>query len=163
MALLIRQTIRQQSLHFWKLLAMMMVSLVMMNIVISVFSKISPMVGSIAGMIALGAAIGTCFRLIYRQIAYYNYKLIQDELVLERVMGRANHLFLSLKLSELESFKPYNQMGTDKVGKTYKFVSGKNTESWYVGEFTRSGDRYRFIIEPNEEIQKAILASMVEK
>ncbi|AOT70293.1 hypothetical protein [Geosporobacter ferrireducens] len=163
MALLIRQTIRQQKIPFWKLLALIMASLVVMDIAISIFSKISPIAGSVAGMVTLIAAITTCFTLIYRQIAYFNYKLIQDELIMERVIGRANHLFLSLKLSELESIKTYDQMENNKVAKTYKFVSGKDTENWYVGEFTRSSDRYRFIFEPNEELKNAILSFVVEK
>ena len=163
MSVLIRQTIHQQKLPFWKLLGMLISSLFIMNSAIKVFSKVSAVVGSIAGIVTLLATITLCFTLIYRHIAHFNYKLIQDELVMERVMGRANHMFLSLKLSELENFKPYDQMGNDKIAKTYKFVSGKNVENWYVGEFTRSSDRYRFIIEPNTELKNAILSFIAEK
>jgi hypothetical protein len=133
-----------------------------MDLGIEIFSKINPIMGTIGGLIALVAATLGCVFIIYRHMVHFNYKVIDDELIMEKVFGKANHLFLSLKLSEIEKFKPYQEINMEKKKssrvKWYRFVSGKNTDAWYVGEFTRDGLCYRFIIEPNEEVLNAIKA-----
>ncbi|WZL73419.1 hypothetical protein QBE52_01425 [Clostridiaceae bacterium 35-E11] len=157
---IIRQTITQKKLSFWKLLCMLFGAIFIMDLAIKVFSKINPVIGTIGGLIALVVATVGCAFIIYRHMAYFNYRVIDDELIMEKVFGKTNHLFLSLKLSELEKFKPYKEVNMEekKSGKVkyYRFVSGKNTNAWYVGEFTRDGICYRFIIEPNEKVLNAI-------
>lgn len=160
MAPIIKQTNSQKQLSFSKLLIIICGALFLVNISIKILTKINPMAGTMGGLIVFAGAIGMCFLIIYRNLAHYNYRIIDDELIMERVFSRANHMFLSTKIHELELFLPYNDFinkgNKDSLIKIYKFVLGKNKEAWYVGEFTRSGDRYRFIIEPNEEILKAI-------
>lgn len=163
MPLIVRQTIKPQKIPFWKFALMIVASIFIMDVAVNLFARFSPVVGSLVGLAALFAAAGVCFRIIYKQIAYYNYKIIQEELIMERVIGRANHLFLSVKLYDLEKFEPYNPEQKEKVAKLYRFISGANTKNWYIGEFTRSGDKYRFIFEPNEELLKTILTYRQEK
>lgn len=156
---MIRQTIQQKKLSFWKILIMIFATAFIMDITVKLFSRISPTIASVAGIISLLIAVGGCVLIIYRHIAYYNYKLINDDLIMERVFGRANHLFLNLKVWELAAFYPYSELsskGKKENVKIYKFVTGINHDQWYVGEFTRSGDQYRFIIEPSEELLRAI-------
>lgn len=165
MAPIIKQKITQKQISFWKLLILIGGAILVINMAITIFSRINPIAGTIGGLVAFAGAIAECFLIIYKSLAYYNYRLIDDDFVMERVFGRANHLFLSLKLSELELFLPYEDFVKTKNTtpvKLYKFVLGKNMKCWYVGEFTRSGDRYRFIIEPNEEIIKAITSYNAE-
>lgn len=166
MAPMIKQTIQQKKLSFWKLLLMIFSATFVMNMAIKVFAVISPEMGTIGGIGALLLSSGACMRIIYKHIAYYNYKLIDDDLIMEKVFGRANHLFLSLKLSELERFYPYRELDPkNEKGdrRLYKFVTGNNRNHWYVGDFTRSGDRYRFIIEPNEELLRAIQFAYIKE
>ena len=40
--------------------------------------------------------------ILYKQIAYFHYHLFEDELLMEKVFGRMHHLFLSVKLDELD-------------------------------------------------------------
>jgi hypothetical protein len=156
---MIRQTIQQKKLSFWKLLLMIFTATFIMNMTVRLFARINPTIATIAGIASLFMAGGACMVIVYKHIAYFNYKLIDDDLIMEKVFGRANHLFLNLKLRELEHFYPYNELhskGNKGIVKVYKFVTGGNQDQWYVGEFTRSGDQYRFIIEPSEELLRAI-------
>ncbi|WP_207727177.1 hypothetical protein [Anaerosolibacter carboniphilus] len=159
---MIRQTIQQKKLSFWKLLLMIFAATFIMNMAVKLFARISPAIGTAAGIVSLLIASSGCMAIIYKHIAYFNYKLIDDDLIMEKVFGRANHLFLSLKLWELEQFYPYNELdskGSKGNVKVYKFVTGSNHDQWYVGEFTRSGDQYRFVIAPSEELLRAIQSS----
>ncbi len=157
---IIEQTINQKQISFWKTIITILVGLLSINIIMNLLTKINPVLGAIGALIGFVTVTTACFLIIYKRLAYYNYKIIEDELIMERVFSRANHLFLSLKICELEFFLPYEDFQKkdhkSPLTKLYKFVSGKNRKAWYVGEFTRSGDRYRFIIEPNEDIIKAI-------
>lgn len=160
MAPIIKQTITQKQISFWKLIIIIIAGLFFINITIRLLTKINPILGTLGGLLAFAGTIGLCFFIIYKSLAYYNYRIIDDEFIMERVFSRANHLFLSLKINELDIFLPYNEFekreNKDSLFKIYKFVSGRNKNLWYVGEFNRSGDRYRFIIEPNKEIIEAI-------
>ncbi|WP_053954884.1 hypothetical protein [Inediibacterium massiliense] len=159
---LIRQTIKQKELSVWKIILMICMPIFIMNIVIQLLSPYHPVIGTIGGLITLIGAVIGCLFIIYRHSAYLNYKLIEDELIMERVFGRANHIFLALKLSELEEFRPYKSMNlheiNDKKNKVYRFVSGSCTDHWYVGKFTRDNSEYIFIIEPNQQILNTILS-----
>ncbi|QXM06883.1 hypothetical protein [Crassaminicella indica] len=160
---LIRQTIKQKKLSFWKVLFMICGPLFAMNMAMKILRGLSPIIGTIGGLVTLAGAVIACFIIIYKHVAYFNYKIIDDEFIMEKVFGKANHLFLTLKLSELEQFRPFNEVDIQEAKSNkvsiYKFVSGRNTERWYVGEFTRSSKKYMFIIEPNDEVLSAIYTS----
>ncbi len=156
---MIRQTIQQKKLSFWKLILMIFIATFIMNTTVKVFSRINPTIATIAGIASLLMACAACTLIIYRHIVYFNYKLINDDLIMERIFGKASNLCLNIKLRELEQFYPYNELtskGSKEIAKLYKFVTGGNHDQWYVGEFTRSSDKYRFVIEPSDELLKAI-------
>lgn len=156
---LIRQTIKQKKISFWKILIMVCGPIFVMDMVIGILSKYSPMISTIGGLGILLAAVVACILIIYKNVAYFNYKIIEDELIMEKVFGRANHLFLSLKLWELKQFNSYKDVEIKrKKAKIYKFVTGKNVDGWYVGEFIRDGETYIFIIEPNEKLLNGIMS-----
>ncbi|QZY55311.1 hypothetical protein [Crassaminicella profunda] len=162
---LIRQTIKQEKLSFWKVVFMICGPLFAMNMAMKVLKGLSPspIIGTIGGLVTLAGAVTACLIIIYKHVAYFNYKIIDDEFIMEKVFGKANHLFLTLKLSELEKFRAFDEVDLQEAKnnkvKMYRFVSGRNTQGWYVGEFTRNNDQYMFIIEPNEEILNGIIAS----
>ncbi|TCO78621.1 hypothetical protein [Marinisporobacter balticus] len=163
---LIRQTIKQKPLSFWKVVPMIVGPIFIMNIVIRILSRFTPLIATFGGLATLiGAAIG-CIIIIYKHVAYFNYRMIDNELIMEKVFGKANHLFLALKLNEVQRFKLYEEINIQQAKKSkvnlYRFVAGRNTQRWYVGEFTRSGERYMFIIEPNEELLNGIMSFIKE-
>ncbi|WP_129598931.1 hypothetical protein [Anaerophilus nitritogenes] len=157
---LIKQTIKKKELSLWKIILMICVPIFIMNMVIQLLNPYHPVIGTIGGLITLIGAVISCLFIIYKHSAYFNYKLIEDELIMEKVFSKSHHIFLTLKLSELEEFRPYRSVDLHEINykknKVYRFVSGKCTNNWYVGEFTRNKDYYIFIIEPNEDILNTI-------
>ncbi|PAB58095.1 hypothetical protein [Anaeromicrobium sediminis] len=161
---IIKQTIKQKRLSFWKLCLMIIGTIITLDISLRLLKIVSPILATIGALLSFGLAVCACLYIIYRRISYYNYKIIGDELIMERVFGRASHSFLSLKLSELDLFEAYDKADIEKIkekkAKTYKFISTRETKNWYIGEFTRGGDVYRFVFEPNKELLNAINAVM---
>ncbi|MCT4607017.1 MAG: hypothetical protein N4A64_13120 [Marinisporobacter sp.] len=161
---LIRQTIKQKKLSFWKVVFMICGPLFAMDMAMKGLKALStsPVVGTIGGLFTLAGAVAACLMIIYNHVAYFNYKIIDDEFIMEKVFGKANHLFLTLKLNELQEFRAFDEMDLQEAknnkAKIYRFVTGKNTKNWYIGKFTRSDEKYMFIIEPNKEILNGILS-----
>ncbi len=162
MLFIVKQTIKQKSLSFWKLIFIICLSVMAIHLVVEMFGNFSPFMGMIGGLIALLSAVIICFLIIYKHMAYFNYKLIGDELIMEKVFGKANHLFLVLRLHEMKQFKPYKDVDIQQLKKNnvriYWFITGKDVKNWYVGTFQRDGRQYGFIIQPNEELLNAIKA-----
>lgn len=159
MPVIIRQTIKHKKLSFWKVIFMIFATIAIMEVGIKVFSEISPVVGTIGGLGVLMVALGVCTMVIYQHICQFNYKLIGDELIMERIFWKTNPVSLSVKLSELREFKPYREVNMkDLKGKNvklHKFVLGRNKDHWYIGEINGNNSSV-VIIEPNEELLKAI-------
>lgn len=157
MALMVKQTLKNKGISFWKILLMIVVTVMIMNITIQFFSVYGAVIGSIAAIISLAICTMICIKLIYKNLAHFNYRLIDDELMVERVIGRANHLFFHVNLKDIKLIKSYNKSEeTPKDVKTYKFVVDADKAKWYVIEFLKDNETYRLILEPNEAFLKAL-------
>ena len=163
----IEQTIVQKKIPFFQLVLMILGGLFSISFIIRLLSHFGVIVIRIGSLLIFAAAFFGSILILYKQIACLHYQLFEDELLMEKVFGRMYHSFLSVRLNEIVFFGPYrqaevrNSQGRKMV--EYRFVSGKNSEDWYVGEFLRNGKRYRFVIAPNEELLKAIYSFLENK
>ena len=160
MAKIIEQTIKQKA-SFVKLFLAIFGTMLFISMVSQILGGIGYLARYIWGIFIFILAIIGCYIILSGHTAYFNYRLMGNDLVMEKVFGRASHLFLSVDLNEIDSFekykgKTYIQSSLAGRPKIYKFVPRENNGGWYVGEFSRSGERHRFIIEPNEELLNAI-------
>lgn len=157
MALMVKQTLKNKRLSFWKILLMIVVTVMIMNTTIQFFSRYGSAIGSIAAIASLAICTFICIKLIYKNLAHYNYRIIDDELMVERVIGRANHLFFHINLEDIKLLEVYNESEeTKKDVKTYKFVINSDKDKWYVIEFFKNNENYRLVLEPNEAFLEAL-------
>lgn len=157
MSPILKQTIRNRSISFWKILAMIVITVTITNVAIDFFSRYGASFGSIAAIISLLSCTAICGRILYRKLAYYNYRIIEDELMVERVIGRSNHVFFHIKPKEIIYLKPYTEVTEDdKEIREYKFVVDNNKENWYVIKFKKEDKVCRLILEPNEAFLNAL-------
>lgn len=157
MSLIVKQTLKNKEIKFWKIIAMILGIVVVVNLSTAFFSRYGTIFGSIAAIIILLTSIGLCFFIIYKKLSYYNYRIIDHEAMFERVIGRANHVFFHIDLRKMEYIKPYRDIDSDnKRVRTYKFVIGKNKEAWYVVQFRKDGKVNRLIIEPDTDFLNAM-------
>ncbi|WP_432662224.1 hypothetical protein R9X47_16985 [Wukongibacter baidiensis] len=157
MSPILKQTVKNKNISFWKILAMIIISVIVTNIATDIFSRYGASFGSLAALGALLLCSTICGRIIYKNLAYYNYRIIEDELMVERVIGRANHIFFHIKPKDIKYIKPYKELNDhDKEIREYKFVTGNNKNNWYVVEFLKDGRLCRVILEPNEAFLSAL-------
>lgn len=161
MSLIVKQTLKNKHISYWKILSMIVITVVVMNITIGFFNQYGPVFGSIAALVSLLICTAICGVIIYKNLVYYNYRIINDEMMLERVIGRSNHIFFHINLKDIRFIKPYNEVDWDvKDMKKYKFVIDKNKENWHVIEFLKEDKIYRLILEPNKSFLNAMLKNL---
>ncbi len=157
MSPILKQTVKNKSISFWKILAMIVITVTITNVAIDFFSRYGASFGSIAAIISLFLCTAICGRILYKRLAYYNYRIIDDELMVERVIGRSNHVFFHIKPKDIIYLKSYGEVEEeDKEIKEYKFVVDNNKEDWYIIKFRREDKVYRLILEPNEAFLNAL-------
>lgn len=163
MSPILKQTVKKKNISFWKILAMIVVTVVIMNIAIDFFSKYGASYGSIAAIASLILCSIVCGYILYKNLAFYNYRIIEDELMVERVIGRSNHVFFHIKPKDVVSLKPYDEDDVNsKDIKEYKFVIDNDKSSWYLIEFLKADKVYRLIFEPNEAFLTALKRNFQE-
>lgn len=157
MSPMLRQTVKKKNISFLMILAMIVITVIIINVAIDFFTRYGASYGSIAALISLIFCTTVCGYILYRNLAYYNYKIIEDELMVERVIGRSNHIFFHIKPKDVIKIKPYNQIDQDnKDIKEYKFTINGNKNSWYAIEFLKENKEHRLILEPNEAFLNAL-------
>ncbi|WP_432406281.1 hypothetical protein [Wukongibacter sp. M2B1] len=157
MSPILKQTVRRKNISFWKILAMIVISVVITNVAIDFFSRYGASSGSIAALVSLLLCTAICGRILYKNLSYYNYRIIEDELMVERVIGRSNHIFFHIKPKDIKYIKPYHEIEEyNKETKEYKFVVDGNKANWYVVEFLKDDNLCRVILEPNDAFLSAL-------
>ncbi len=157
MSLIVKQTLKNKELNFWKILFMVLGTIVLVNLATAFITRFGTKFGSISAITVLISCIIFCIFIIYRKLAYYNYKIIDNEAMFERVIGKANHIFFHIDLKNMDYIRPYKDVISNEKGvRTYKFVIGKNKENWYIIQFLKDGKIHRLIIEPDENFLKAM-------
>jgi len=157
MSPILKQTVRNKNISFWKILAMIIITVIIMNIAIDIFSRFGAFYGSIAAIMTLLLSTIICGKILYKNLAYFNYRIIEDELMVERVIGRSNHVFFHIKPKDIIGLKSYMEVNhDDKEIKEYKFIVDSNKNNWYAIEFLKEHNVYRLILEPNEAFLNAL-------
>jgi len=163
MSPILKQTVRKKNISFWKILTMIIVVVVIMNGAIDFFSRYGASYGSIAALISLVICSVVCGYILYKHLAFYNYRIIEDELMIERVIGRSNHVFFHIKPKDVVRLKPYDEEDEKaKDIKEYKFVIDNDKTNWYSIEFLKENKTYRLIFEPNEAFLNALKRNFKE-
>ncbi|SHK17358.1 hypothetical protein [Paramaledivibacter caminithermalis] len=163
MSPILKQTVKNKGVSFWKILVMIVVTVIIMNIAIDFFSRYGASYGSIAALISLFLCTIVCGYILYKNLAFYNYRIIEDELMVERVIGKSNHVFFHIKPDDVISLKPYDETDkNDKDIKEHKFVINNDKKNWYSIEFLKEDNVYRLIFEPNEAFLTALKRNFKE-
>jgi hypothetical protein len=138
-------------------------TIVLMNLVMNWAVKFGPGIGSLAavGVLILGTAL--CFRFIYQHLSKYDYRLIGEELILERALGRANHVVFTIKLDQIKALVPYNDFDdVSKIKRLHKFVLYKDTSKWFVVTFDDGNETKNLVFEPDENFLSGLSTSIGE-
>ncbi len=148
--MLIKQTIEKKHIKFVWLVVSIIATLIAIEILDSLLISTPPIVRTIGTFLILAIAATYCYRLIYYKLSEYHYNLVGNQLILEKVMGRANHVAFSFYLDDILSFEKYNDT---KIPKRDIFTNTRNKSEWYVITFMKNGQNKKLVIEPNYKLR----------
>ncbi len=152
MGRLLRQSIKHKKLKIWKLILMVIVILLVMEIILNLTIGFGPVIASLLALIAVLIGSVFCFAFIYKDLSKFDYKLIDNELILERSLGRANHVVYNIFSDDLLSIISYNNRDTEKKIPWLNYLtSDNNKDNWYIISYRDGNDEKQLVIEPNEE------------
>jgi hypothetical protein len=114
----------------------------------------------IGALVTFSIMIYICFQIIYYRLAEYHYRIRDEELVFERVVGRSNHAFIVIPNKDLIGLEPYN---TQKIVKRDFFAHKKKAFVYYVLTFTQHNRQRQIVIMPNDEFVKHLEGLGVNK
>lgn len=147
--MLLNQTIQKKNISFLGLLAVIFSIVFSVNLLEASFKFLPPLVRllCLGGIIAL--LIWRGYQLIFYDLADFHYRVIVDDLVFERVVGRSNHAFINAKAKDLVSLCAYS---TEKIRKHDYFTHTRAKDKLFVLTIKKEDQMRKIVIEPNQEI-----------
>lgn len=152
MSKLIKQDVVNEKISYLKIIINIIVTILLMELSFVFTVNLSPALRSIFAVSILILGTVYCFKLIYRNLAYYIYRIIDDELILERAIGRANYLVYNITEEQIIAFEKYSNQ--KKIN--HRFYRTKSKESLYFLEFSNKEESIRIVFEPNEDIVSVV-------
>lgn len=153
----VKEVKSREELPLWRSSAIVMISIIFINMLITQCNRLSPSRANIASIFILLSSLVLFACIGYRYLSSFTYILDEDELLFKRGITEGKITKLIVTSEELQWIKPFKEVTKSKeVKRTYKFIFKKDKEKMYVGQFTRNGVKYRFIFEPGPKIKKAL-------
>lgn len=145
-----KETVKRKQRPFWQILVMILAAVIVVNMLITSSNLLGPKYAGVASVFILLAATILCGLIVLKFLAYYSYRIIEDKLVFEEIVGKRSKIILAVDINQIESIKPYRDSKEDKsVINVYKFVCDREYDDFYVGEFNKEGKKYRFVFKPS--------------
>ncbi len=162
MSKIMRQMIKSNGVSYIKVAFMLILTIFLMNISIKVLTGIDPLLASVVAMIIVGLGILYIYNVVFYNMSNYVYKIISKDFIIERIIGKNNHMYYNLNFSEITKFeKCSSENYRIKVPRKYRFVHSKKKENWYFIESVKEGKIQRIIIEPEMGLLKSIRERLI--
>lgn len=153
--MLFNQSIDKKHIRFiWLILGLIGVIL-LIELLDFVLRPMSAIIRTFGSLSIVALAVVYCYRLIYYRLAEYHYKVIGEQVVLEKVMGRANHVTFHFNQSDILYFAPYKN---EKITSRNIFTNSRFKQKWYLIHFMQNGRRKSVVIEPNPQFIQILSA-----
>jgi len=152
-----RQTLERENIGFIRIVLIIIASIALMNVVMSFLSTYGGGPSTIGGLFILAVGGIFCTRMIYRNLTNFQYKIIADEIIFERSIGRGNHIILNTQFRNIIDFKKCaDHYEAKDLRGIKKFVISGNIDEWYLIHFKSGEKEIKLIIEPKGEFLTTI-------
>lgn len=146
--MLLNQTIQKKNISFRGLLLAILTIILVVNLLEVSFQFLPPLIRLLCLMTIIGGFIWRGYQLIFYQLAAFHYRVIVDDIVFERVVGRSNHAFISVKAKDMMALAAY---ANEKVRQHDYFTHSRAKDKLFVLTLKKEDHMRKIVIEPNQE------------
>ncbi len=160
---LLNQSLKPKKINFWKLglaiIGIIFLMRILMRIILTIAIQSGALIGNLVAILVLISGSLFSFVFIYKHLSLFNYKLIDNELILERSLGRANHVIYVITKDNFISLSEYQNWDNNKKIPWLNHLTVNSDKSkWYVVSFNQNNKQTNLVIEPNEEFLEGLVS-----
>lgn len=156
MAIFERETVKRKPVSFFKILAIIFMTVALTNLCIAAFRTLSPVMNSLLSLLVLIGGMTLVWRLVARNGETLTYKLVDDVFVVERTLGRSNSTFFSVKFEKIIAVRAYDHNLDRNLPSKKRFVVSSDKSLWRVVVYQNS-ESSQLIIEPSEHFEQCMI------
>ncbi|KAB3531804.1 hypothetical protein [Alkaliphilus serpentinus] len=164
MAALIRHTACEPQKPLWQTLLSIVGIVLGINFLVQMIHLLPAKLAALASIAVLLFSARVCSYLINRKLAKYSYLLIDNQLIIQKQLGKRENAILDIKISDIQWIGPLREFKKEKkYKKTYYLACRTRGDKVYVCEFTKNYKSYALIFQPNEAIAKELKGQLGNK
>jgi len=152
-----RETVKRKPVGTLKLMVTIGLIAFATNSCVRIFSAFPSGLSSAISIAVLVSGVWFVWRLISHNGEAFNYKIIDDLLVIERQLGRTSTSFFSLKLRDVLEIRAYDHTQDRKISKKRRFTVSQLRSSWRVVTF-ETPEKGKLLFEPSETFIESLKA-----
>lgn len=157
-----RETVKRKPVGTLKLMVTVGLIAFASNSCVRLFSAFPSGLSSAISIAVLISGIWFVWRLISHNGEAFNYKIIDNLLVIERQLGRTSTSFFSLKLVDVLEIRDYDPAQDRKISGKRRFTVSRQKSSWRVMTF-ESPQQDKLLFEPSETFIESLLAHIARE
>ncbi len=152
-----RQELPTKGVSYIKVVGMLIITIYLMNLSLQILVNTDPLTSSFVALSIVGLGAIYIYNIVFYSMVNYVYKIISNELILERIISHSNHTFYNINFQNIMMFEPYDPNNKNmRVSRKRRYVQSKDFKRWYFIEFTRDGNHGKLIIEPDSRFVSSI-------
>jgi len=158
MPMLIRHTACESPKPLWQNLLFIIGIVFGLSFLVQIINLLPPKLDAVASLAILVVAARLCSYIINRKLAKYNYLLIDNQLIIQKQIGKRENTVLVVETSDIERIKPIKEFIKEKrYKKSYYLACRLRGEDVYSCEYAKNNKSYRLIFQPNEVLLKELI------
>lgn len=169
MGIIYKEMVRHRKISLWRGLLLLVLCIMTTNLLVnsvhysSMYAVDFELLMAAGGILAL-YVLRSVFHITYTHRICYMYKLIDKELIFERVMGDSRKVILSIDMKNVEMLVPAKDARDLKdISRTYKFLCSSSKCNVYCCVVKIKDQKVKVYLQPSPELVRKLKMVMGSK
>lgn len=169
MGIIYKEMVRHKRASFSKWAVLLLMFVLTVNVLVNSAHYSKNYDIAIEILLLLGGTLSAAmlkmgFDMAYTKRICYMYKLIDKELIFERVIGGSKKFILSIDMKNVETFAPRCEVKNIRnVDRTYKFLCSPSPKNIYCCVVNDKGRQVKVCFQPSDELVKKLKVVMGQR
>jgi len=166
MGIIYREMVRYRKDSFIRGLSLLVLFILVINLLVNSGHYSDRFNIAVESLIFIGAMAATVMVKLFFDIAYthkicYMYKVIDKDLIFERILGSSSKAILSMDMKHAELLAPASDVKDLKdIDRVYKFLCSPKKKNIYCCVVNDGGIKIKVCFQPSDELVKKLMMIM---